>query len=97
MITNNQKKFLKSLLHHRNIVIWIGQKGLTDNVSKEIDEALDHHELIKIRIRNGEREDRESIAHEICEQHHAQLVQATGSVYGIYRENVENPVITLPA
>ncbi len=97
MITNNQKKYLRSLLHHRNTVIWIGQQGLTENVSKEIQEALDHHELVKVRIRNGDRKERESIAHEICEQHQAELVQAIGNVYGIYRKNTENPIIILPA
>ena len=96
MISKNQKKYLRSLLHHKNVVIYIGQNGLTENVSKEIEQALNQHELIKIRIRNGDREFRNNLAEQICTQNHAILIQNIGSVYSIYRQNEDEPVIALP-
>ena len=95
-MNSHQKKFLRSLLHERNVVIWIGQKGFTDAVLKEIDQALDHHELIKIKIRNGDKEEREDMINKICEQTSATLIQSVGSIVSIYRPNPDHPVITLP-
>lgn len=96
MISKNQKKFLRSLLHHKKVVIYIGQNGLTENVTREIDQALDQHELIKIRIRNGDREYRKNLAGQICSENHATLIQNIGNVYSIYRQKDDKPVIVLP-
>jgi RNA-binding protein len=95
-MNNNQKKFLRSLLHHKKVTIWIGQKGLTDTVFNEIEQALNHHELIKIKIRNGDREERDNIVVKICERTSAFLLQTRGSIASIYRANPEKPVLTLP-
>jgi RNA-binding protein len=89
-------KFLRSLLHHKKIVIQIGQNGLTENVSIEINQALDHHELIKVRIRNSDKEYRKILAERICQENHAVIIQNIGSVYSIYRKNEDKPVIVLP-
>ncbi|MBF8269349.1 MAG: putative RNA binding protein, partial [Gammaproteobacteria bacterium] len=50
MLNKEQKKHLRTLAHNLDIVIWTGQHGLTENVMAEINTALDHHELIKIKI-----------------------------------------------
>ena len=92
-----QKKYLRSLSHDRNVVIWIGQKGLTDAVLGEIDQALKHHELIKIKIRTGEKEMRDQIINRICEHASAQLIQTVGNIASVYRANPDKPVISLPA
>lgn len=95
-MNNHQKKFLRSLLHDRKVIVWIGQKGLTDTVLNEIEQALVHHELIKVKIRNGDREERENIVVNICERTSAFLIQTKGSIASIYRANPEKPVLTLP-
>ena len=66
MINKQQLKYLRSLAHDRKPVVWIGQHGLTVKVMEEINNALDHHELIKIKLRVGEREAREQACIEIC-------------------------------
>lgn len=96
MLTKDQKKYLRTLLHTRNVIIWIGQNGLTTNVLDEIESALDHHELIKIRIRMGDNKERNNLAVEICDKTRAELVQKTGNVVSIFRPNPDKPVIRLP-
>ncbi|MGY8813983.1 MAG: ribosome assembly RNA-binding protein YhbY [Gammaproteobacteria bacterium] len=96
MIHNNQKKFLRSLAHHQNIIIWIGQKGITENVAIEIDTALTHHELVKIRIRTGDRELRNKLIEQICTDNNAILIQKTGNVATFFRRNHDEPKINLP-
>lgn len=45
-----QKKYLRGLAHGANPNVYIGQKGITDMVVKETEEALERHELIKIKF-----------------------------------------------
>ncbi len=82
----DQKKQLKAQAHALNPVVMIGQHGLTDAVSQEIDIALDAHELIKIKIR-AEKQDRIVIRDQIIEQTRAELIQTIGQMIVIYRKN----------
>ena len=70
-------------------VVTVGQKGLSDNLHAEIDAALDHHELLKLRIPALERDARREFAKSICDRHRAVLVESIGSVIVIYRRNEE--------
>jgi len=96
MINKEQRKYLRSLAHERKPVIWVGQNGLTDNVLEEINNALDHHELIKIKVGAGEREERELVTANICKQTNADLIQKIGYTVTVFRRNDETPVIQLP-
>ena len=83
-----QLKQMKTKAHALKPVIMIGQAGLTEAVSKEIELALDTHELIKIKIR-AEREDRKLIQQHICTETNAELIQSIGQVVVIYRQKPE--------
>ena len=95
-ITKTQQKFLRSKAHHLKPVLWIGQNGLTDSVTAEIETALDHHELIKIKLRVGDRELRNKTVAEICQATHSTQVQSIGNIVSIYRRNDKQAVIVLP-
>ncbi len=95
-INNTQKKFLRQTAHHLKPVVWAGQNGITKSLITEIDEALEHHELIKIKCRLGEREERDVGIEEICKKTGADLVQRIGNIVTIYKKNNEKPVIKLP-
>nr|WP_305891045.1 ribosome assembly RNA-binding protein YhbY [Methylomonas sp. WSC-7] len=77
---------MKAQAHPLNPVVIIGQAGLTDAVIKEINVALDAHELIKVKIR-AERDERAAIREQICAQTQAELVQSIGQIAVIYRLN----------
>ena len=95
-LKKEQKKHLRSLAHDLKTIIWIGQNGLTENVMEEINTALNHHELIKIKIRAGERTERDEIAESICEQTSAESIQKIGNVIVLYKKNKKVPKIKLP-
>ncbi len=95
-MNNTQKKFLRQAAHHLKPVVWAGQNGITKSLITEIDEALEHHELIKIKCRLGEREERDAGINEICKKTGADLVQRIGNIVTIYKKNNEKPVIKLP-
>lgn len=95
-LSESQKKFLRGLGHDLKPVIMIGDAGLTDAVLKEFCSTIDHHELIKVRVRAGDRETRDDIISELCEKGSAELVTRIGNVALVFRRNEENPRVPLP-
>ena len=95
-ISKTQQKFLRSKAHHLKPVLWIGQNGLTESVTAEIETALDHHELIKIKLRVGDRELRNKTVADICQLTRSIQVQRIGNIVSIYRRNDKQSVIVLP-
>lgn len=73
----------------------VGDKGLSENVYNEIDTALEHHELIKVRIR-ADREQRRTWMAEIASTCKAEQVHSIGQVACYYRRHPKKPVIELP-
>ncbi len=97
MLNKQQLKYLRSLAHDRKAVIWVGQHGLSKSVLEELNSALAHHELIKIKLHVGDRIERERICDDICVKASAELIQKIGNTVTVYRRNTEAPVIQLPA
>jgi RNA-binding protein len=95
-LTNTQIKFLRGRCQELKPVVMLGQKGLSETVLNELDIALDHHELVKIKLSMDDRDDRKQVAEEICRRCDAESVQVIGKTLSIYRANNEKPVIALP-
>jgi len=95
-LTESQKKFLRGLGHQLKPVVLIGDAGLTDAVLNEFVSTIDHHELIKVRIRVGDRGARDAIIEELCRKGAAELVTRIGNVALVYRRNHDKPRIPLP-
>ena len=90
-----QRKHLKALAHHRKPVVQVGNAGITAAVIKEIELALGHHELLKIRLPGVERGERTEMLKKICEATGADTVQEIGRMAVIYRP-AEKPRLKLP-
>ncbi len=86
-MTNKDKKALKEKAHRLKPVVTAGQAGLTTNVLAEIEIALNHHELIKVRLRSQDREQRKLQAAQICTKTEAILIQSIGQISVLYRKN----------
>jgi len=67
--------------------VTIGQAGLTDRVLAEILGALDHHELLKVKLAAGDRELRDAMIDEMVESSDSELVNRVGNVAVLYRPN----------
>ncbi|NJD30983.1 MAG: YhbY family RNA-binding protein [Gammaproteobacteria bacterium] len=96
-LTEPQKKYLRRLGHDRNPVVLVGQGGISSNLVAELDRALRDHELVKVRARVGDREERDRILAELAASTGSELVQRIGHVALYYRQNPEKPGILLPA
>lgn len=95
-LNSNQKRYLRGLAHSLKPVILVGAKGITDALLAELELALDHHELIKVRIAAEDREARDAGIATLIERSGAQLVQRVGNVACLFRRNPEAAQIPLP-
>lgn len=74
----------------------VGQSGLTDAVLAEADNALGHHELIKMRINAADRLERRAMLDRIAEKLDSEMVHAIGHTALFYRRHPNKPKIILP-
>ncbi|MEE4296026.1 MAG: ribosome assembly RNA-binding protein YhbY [Wenzhouxiangella sp.] len=94
-LSNSQRKFLRGLTHDLEPVVMVADKGLSDNVRAEIEQALAHHELIKVKLR-ADREQRNSWVAEITAETRSELIHQIGQVACFYRRHPKKPKINLP-
>jgi len=82
-----QKKYLRGLVHGMKPLVFVGQKGLSSNVTKAVDESLDKHELIKVKfIDFKEKNQKEDIAGAIEKETASELVGMIGHIAIFYRQ-----------
>lgn len=96
MLTGKQRSHLKSLAHNLDPLFQLGKNGLSENFIKQVDEALEARELVKINILNNSSMETEELSRELVEQLGAEFVQNIGNKVIIYRESEENKEINLP-
>lgn len=95
MLSGKQKSYLRSEAHHLQPIFQIGKGGLTDAIIKQIEEALDARELIKVSILQNCEEDKKDIA-ERLEEAGIEVVQLIGKILVLYKESKEKKRIVLP-
>lgn len=84
-LTPAQRKEKRSDAHHLDPVVMIGADGLTANVIKEIDHALNAHGLIKVRVFSDDRANREAIFVTVADQLNAAPIQHIGKLLVLWR------------
>jgi RNA-binding protein len=94
-LSPSQKRYLRGLAHNLKPVILTGNKGVTPAVIKELFNALDQHELVKVRL-GDDRDERKSQIAELAAAAKAELVQSIGRVACFYRRNEDKPKLALP-
>ena len=95
-LSEKQKKHLRRLAHPLNPVVMLGNAGLTENIVKETDRALNDHELIKVSARVGDRAARDAAFSSLVQQTASELVQRIGNVGVLYRRCSGLPKVVLP-
>lgn len=86
-LSEKQKRHLKKLAHPLKPVVMVGQNGVTEGVLAETVIALRDHELIKLRVSAGDREERDEMIRLIADHSEAELVQRIGNVAVLYKAN----------
>lgn len=96
MLTGKQRSYLKGIANAIEPIFQIGKNGINKNFIKQIDEALEAREIIKVNVLNNSFLETKSAANKVAKLTDAEFVQSIGNKFVIYRESEENKKIVLP-
>jgi len=96
MLTGKQKRFLRAEANQLKPIFQVGKIGVNENMVKQIAEALEKRELIKVSILQNCDEDKNVVAEQLAEGTGAEIVQIIGNNIVLYSESQENKQIQLP-
>jgi RNA-binding protein len=96
-LTGKQARHLRALGHHLNPVIMVGKEEIDDNLMKSVEEVLEAHELIKVKIQKGCLLDRYQVAEELSRRTGAVTAQVLGQTILLYRPSDKKRIELPPA
>ena len=92
MLTSKQKSHLKSLANTMDPIFQIGKNDLSDNLIKQLNDALEARELIKVKVLKNSVIEKSTAAQEIATATKSEVVQILGSVITLYRHSEKNKI-----
>ncbi len=95
-LTGKQRRYLRSIGQRLSPVVMIGRGGLTGSVMRAVDQALEDHELIKVRVGRECEIERKEAAKQIAERSDSALAQVVGNTMLLYKRRKKDPKIELP-
>ncbi len=95
MLTGKQRAALRKQANSIPALYQIGKEGITENIIKQLDDALEARELIKIHILESALLDTREAADKLAEMLNAEPVQAIGSKAVLFRQSKKNPKIII--
>jgi RNA-binding protein len=91
-----QKRYLRALAHPLKPVVMIGQRGVTKPLLTQVEQALNDHELIKVKLTTECPYERDDVGAQLASESGADCAGAIGRVIILYRAHPESPTIRLP-
>lgn len=95
-LTSAQTRFLRGQAHDLKAMLQVGGKGIGDALVAEVEVALEHHELIKVKVASDDREARDAMIAELARRTSSALVQRIGHTAVLYRPSIDHRRIVLP-
>lgn len=94
-LTGKQNRYLRGLGHHLKPIVYVGKEEVNSAVIAATEEALETHELIKVKLQDGCLSDRKEVAVELSTATGSAVAQILGKNILLYRASKEQK-ITLP-
>lgn len=94
-LTGKQRRYLRGLAHDLKPIVLVGQRGISDNLIDNFRAALLAHELVKVKVHEGD--GLVETAQALHEATDAQLAQKIGFTLVFYKPHPDDPSITLPS
>ncbi len=95
-MTSKQRAYLRSIANSVTAILQIGKNGVNDNLIKQIDDALEARELIKVSVLETAPDEKLVLAEEIASSTNSIVVQVLGNKITLYRARKKNSKIVLP-
>ncbi len=94
-LTGSQRKHLRGEAHHLDPLVRVGREGITLGIADAVNDALEAHELIKVRVLEGAPLKRAEAADALALACGAHVVGQVGRVVILYRRHPTKPQIAL--
>ena len=95
-MTSKQRAYLRGLANTLQPILQVGKAGISDNLVKQIDDALEARELIKISVLETAPDDVKNLGEEIARATNSICVQTIGNKITLYRAKKKDAKIVLP-
>ncbi|WP_055668324.1 ribosome assembly RNA-binding protein YhbY [Desnuesiella massiliensis] len=95
MITTKQRAYLRSLANDMQPIFQLGKNGIEESFLKQIDDALEARELIKLNVLNNSGYETREASDIICKELNCEGIQAIGNKIVLYRKSTKKPKIEL--
>ncbi|WP_291632482.1 ribosome assembly RNA-binding protein YhbY [Clostridium sp.] len=96
MITSKQRSYLRTIANPLQPIFQLGKAGVEENFLKQVADALESREIIKIKVLNNSGLTAREASDIICEAVRAEGVQTIGSKCVLYKRSINKPRIELP-
>lgn len=96
MITSKQRSFLRSLSNNLDPIFQLGKGGIEETFLRQLNEALEARELIKIKVLSNSGYDAREASDIICDAINCEGIQSIGSKIVLYKKSEKKPKIELP-
>ncbi len=95
MLNSRQRAQLRAMANDMETILQIGKGGITDNTIKQVKDALEARELIKLRILETCPTTVRETADAVAEATASDVVQVIGTRFILYKESKNNKTIKL--
>lgn len=85
-MNSTDRKKLRALAHHLEPIVYVGQKGLTEELFSALEKALLSHELVKIKFVDF-KDERKTFSEELAQKTQSQLAGLIGNIAILYKQN----------
>lgn len=94
-LNGKQRRQLRALGHHLDVVVQVGANGVTEGVAKALSQALADHELVKVKIAGEDRESRMASVDALAQQTGSEVAQTLGKTVLFFKQRKKKPKIKL--
>lgn len=96
-MTSKQRAYLRSISNRIEAIFQIGKNGINDNLIKQLDDALEARELIKITVLETAPDTAKNLSFKISERTNSIVVQVIGNKITLFRQKRKDSKIELPS
>lgn len=95
-MTSKQRAYLRSLANGLTPIFQVGKNGISDNLIKQVDDALEARELIKLNVLETSPDDIKEVGNNLADGTNSTLVQIVGNKITLFRARKKDSKINLP-
>ena len=95
-MTSKERAYLRGLANSIDAIFQVGKSGISDNLIKQLSDALEARELIKISVLETAPDSAKDLGNEIAEATNSTLVQVVGNKITLFKQRKKDSKIELP-